>query len=64
MRDKVLKTSFEKFTADVYDSIFQQSCDYLSEMLGTDHWGEEKHDLHGEILYSVVEKIWEEMNTK
>jgi hypothetical protein len=33
-------------------------------MLGTDQWGEEKHDLHGEILYSVVEKIWEEMNTK
>jgi hypothetical protein len=33
-------------------------------MLGTDQWDEEKHDIHGEILYSVVEKIWEDMNTK
>jgi hypothetical protein len=56
--------SFEAMSNRVYDSIFQQTCDYLSDMLGTDQWGEEKHDLHGEILYSVVEKIWEDMNTK
>lgn len=56
--------SFEAMSNRVYDSIFEQTCDYLSDMLGTDQWGEEKHDLHGEILYSVVEKIWENMNTK
>jgi len=56
--------SFEAMSNRVYDSIFEQTCDYLSDMLGTDQWGEEKHDLHGEILYSVVEKIWEDMNTK
>lgn len=57
-------TSFEKFSREMFDILFQHSCDYVSDMLGTSDWGEEKHDLHGEILYSVVEKIWEDMNTK
>jgi len=56
--------SFEAMSKRVYDSIFQHTSDYLSDMLGHDQWGEEKHDLHGEILYTVVEKIWEELNTK
>ena len=53
--------SFEAMSRRVYDSIFQETCDYLSDMLGHENWGEEKHELHGEILYSVVEKIWLEM---
>ena len=53
--------SFEAMSKRVYDSIFQETCDYLSDMLGHENWGEEKHELHGEILYSVVEKIWLEM---
>jgi len=57
-------TNFEKFSREMFDVLFQHSCDYVSDMLGTSDWGEEKHDLHGEILYSVVEKIWEDMNTK
>ena len=56
--------SFEAMSRRVYDSIFQETCDYLSDMLGHENWGEEKHELHGEILYSVVEKIWGEMNAK
>jgi len=56
--------SFEAMSKRVYDSIFQHTCDYLSDMLGHDQWGEEKHDLHGEILYSVVEKIWIDMVKK
>lgn len=48
----------------VYDSIFQQTCDYLSDMLGTDQWGEEKHDLHGDIMYRVVEKIYNDMTKR
>ena len=57
-------SSFEAMSRRVYDSIFQETSDYISDMLGHENWGEDKHDLHGEILYSVVEKIWEEMNTK
>ena len=56
--------SFEAMSKRVQDSIFQETCDHLSDMLGHDQWGEEKYDLHGEIMYTVVEKIWEEMNTK
>jgi hypothetical protein len=56
--------SFEAMRERVYDSIFQHTSDYLSDMLGHDQWGEEKHDLHGEILYSVVEKIWIDMVKK
>ena len=57
-------TNFEAMSKRVYDSIFQQTCDYISDMLGHDQWGEEKHDLHGEILYTVVEKIWVDMANK
>jgi hypothetical protein len=53
-------TSFEAMSKRVYDSIFQHTCDYLSDMLGHDQWGA----LPQEIMYSVVEKIWKEMNTK
>ena len=57
-------TPFEKFSRDVFDVIFQHSCDYVSDVLGTDEWGEDYHDLHGDILYRVVEKMYNDMNKK
>ena len=56
-----MKTHFEKFSDELFDVIFQETCEYMSDVIGTKEWGEEKHDLHGEILYRVVEKIYKDM---
>lgn len=59
-----MKTSFEKFSDAMFDVIFQETCNYVSDVLGTEEWGEDYHELHGDILYRVVEKLYKDMTKK
>ncbi len=62
MKTKI--TEFEHFADHLYDVIFQQSADYLSDCIGTADWGENLHEAHGTIMYNVVKAISEKMNIK
>ncbi len=44
------------------DVIFQQTSMYLTDVLGTEDWGEEVHGAHGLIMYNVVKAIVKKMN--
>ena len=59
-----MKSNFEEFSDQMFDIIFQHLCDYMSDILGTDGWGEEYHELHGDIMFRVVEKIYKDMTPK
>jgi len=54
---KIKHTEFDGFTDRLYDVIFQQSVDYLSDCVGTSEWGEELHEAHGLIMYNAVKSI-------
>ena len=59
-----MKSKFEEFSDQMFDVIFQHSCDYVSDILGTSESGEEYHDLHGDIMYRLVEKMYNDMAKK
>ena len=63
MKDEVSKTIFEKFSEQVYDSIYRQSGHYACDVLGTKKSSNQQL-FRDEIFYLVVEKIWKEMNPK
>ena len=63
MKDEVSKTSFEKFSEQVYDNIYRQSGHYACDVLGTKKSSNQQL-FRDEIFYLVVEKIWKEMNPK
>jgi hypothetical protein len=48
---------FEKFTEHLQDKIFEETSTYITDVLGTEEWGEELHEVHGIIMYNVVEAI-------
>jgi hypothetical protein len=48
---------FEKFTEHLQDKIFEETSTYITDVLGTEEWGEELHEVHGLIMYNVVEAI-------
>lgn len=57
-------TNFNEFTQKMFDGLFQHTADYVSDLLGTENWGEEYHDLHGDIMFRVVESLYKDMTNK
>ena len=53
----IKQTEFENFTDHLYDVIFQESVEYLSNCVGTSDWGEELHEAHGLIMYNAIESL-------
>ena len=51
------KTEFDNFTDHLYDVIFQETVNYLSDCIGSDGWGEELHEAHGVIMYNAIETL-------
>jgi hypothetical protein len=61
---KMKTTEFDNFTDHLYDVIFQETCNYISDCIGSDGWGEEYHELHGDIMFRVVERMYNDMTKK
>ena len=51
------KTEFENFTDHLYDVIFQETSNYVSDCIGSDGWGEELHEVHGIIMFNAIEAL-------
>ena len=59
---------FENFTNHIQDLIFEETCKYLTDVVGDDQWGDmdEAHsevylEVHGKILYNVVKELAKRM---
>ena len=55
------KTEFDNFTDHLYDVIFQETSNYLSDCIGSDGWGEDLHEAHGVIMYNAIEALAKKM---
>ena len=51
------ETEFDNFTYHLYNVIFQETCNYISDCVGSDGWGEELHEAHGVIMYNAIEAL-------
>jgi len=51
------ETEFDNFTDHLYDFIFQEAANYVSDCIGSDGWGEELHEAHGIIMYNAVKAL-------
>jgi hypothetical protein len=51
------KTKFDNFTDHLYDVVFQETANYVSDCIGSDDWGEELHETHGIIMYNAIEAL-------
>jgi hypothetical protein len=51
------KTEFDNFTDHLYDVVFQETANYVSDCIGSDDWGEELHETHGIIMYNAIEAL-------
>jgi len=54
-------SEFKNFTEHLQDKIFEETSIYLSNVIGSDEWGEEFHDAHGAIMWNAVEAIAKRM---
>ena len=60
-----MKNNFEEFSDHIYDVIFNEAIEYMSDILGLgDFFPEQYHDLHWDIMCRVVEKMYNDMNKK
>ena len=59
--NKTKQTEFDTFVDHLYDKIFQESADYLSNCIGEDCWGEELHETHGIIMYNAIKELAKSM---
>jgi len=48
---------FETFVSRLQDKIFEETSMYLSDVIGTEDWDKEGHDIHGLIMYNAVKAI-------
>lgn len=55
---------FENFTDHLLDIIHQQTSRYLTDVVGSEDWGEELHNAHGIIMFNAVAKIAKDMGLK
>ena len=62
--NKTQQTEFDAFVDHLYDKVFQETADYLSDCIGTNDWGEDLHEAHGTIMYNAVEALAKIMNIK
>ena len=51
------KTEFDNFTDHLYDVVFEETANYVSDCIGNDGWGEELHETHGVIMYNAIEAL-------
>jgi hypothetical protein len=51
------KTEFDNFTDHLYDVIFQETSNYVSDCIGEDAWEEELHVAHGVIMFNAVKAL-------
>ena len=59
--NKTQQTEFNNFVDHLYDKVFQETANYVSDVVGTDGWGEGLHEVHGLIMYNAVEAVAKEM---
>jgi len=62
--NKTKQTEFNNFTDHLYDVVFQETANYVSDCIGEDDWGEELHETHGVIMYNAVKALAKTMNIK
>ena len=62
--NKIKQTEFDSFVDHLYDKVFQETADYLSDCVGTSFWAEELHETHGIIMYNAVKSLAKLMNVK
>ncbi|MGB2264684.1 MAG: hypothetical protein ACPH3C_05820 [Glaciecola sp.] len=62
--NKTQQTEFDTFVDHLYDKVFQESADYVSDVVGTSEWGEELHEVHGLIMYNAVKSLAKLLNIK
>ena len=56
------KTEFDNFTDHLYNVIFEETVNYVSDCIGDDAWGEELHIAHGVIMFNAVKALAKTMN--
>ena len=60
--NKTQQTEFNNFTDLLYDVIFEETSNYLSDCIGSNEWGEELHETHGIIMYNALTALAKKMN--
>jgi hypothetical protein len=60
--NKPQQTEFNNFTDLLYDVIFEETSNYLSDCVGSNEWGEELHEAHGIIMYNALTALAKKMN--
>ena len=58
------KNNFNHLVGNSYDKLHEEVCQYLSAFIGRDTWGEEYHDLHGDIMYNLIVELYESVTSK
>ncbi len=59
--NKTQQTEFNNFVDHLYDKVFQETAEYLSDCIGEDCWGEELHETHGIIMYNAIKELAKSM---
>ena len=57
-----LKTSFEKFSDDIYALMYFETSRYLSGVLGKENLGEEFNELQDDVVFRIIEKLYKNLN--
>jgi len=52
---------FNNFVDNLQDKIFEETSLYLSDVVGSNEWDEELHQVHGIIMWNAVEAIAKKM---
>lgn len=55
--NKTKQTEFNNFVDHIYDVVFQETANYVSDCIGSDAWFEELHETHGIIMYNAIEAL-------
>ncbi len=57
-----LKTSFEKFSDDIYTLVYFETSKYLSGVLGKENLGKEFDELHEDVVFRIIDKLYKNLN--
>jgi hypothetical protein len=52
---------FNNFVDYLQDKIFEETSLYLNDVVGSNEWDEELHQVHGIIMWNAVEAIAKKM---
>jgi len=63
--NKTQQTEFNNFVDHLYDVVFQETANYVSDCIGEDCWGEiVLYKTHGVIMSNAVKALAKTMNIK